>query len=490
MQKTRHHGKIQPAQGRPMSQPSSIHVVPQRPAKSLLKTLCGYAFPLILGIQTMSQPAQADVQVTVSPSPVKIFDYTTKLGIKGWHVETPDIPVLTLAVTFKEAGDKNDPQGLNGVAEFLSGMLDEGAGNYDSVKFKELLLEKNIRLGLSQNSDSFTITMRGTKDNIQDMFDILTLILTKPRFDHDAFNRVKEQILTSLSQNLHSENAVAGDTFNKQAFAGHPYSHTTQNAIDGTRKIKREHLIQFMKDYLTIDKIQVVSAGDISSQDIETKFDSALKDLPASGQASTVGFADLKTTGGVTVVDMDIPQSVVLFYQPGLDRKDKDFYAAYIMNSILGDGMFKSRLWDEIRENRGLAYGISSSLQWTQHSNYIIGSTATANKDAGEVVKIIREEWQKMKDAGANQKELDFVRERMVGSYPLGFTSTPQIVGLMKNYMTDGLPTDFINNRNDLIRAVTLDDVNRVAKSLLQPEKLSFIIVGKPEGLPKDGEKK
>ena len=95
-----------------------------------------------------------------------------------------------------------------------------------------------------------------------------------------------------------------------------------------------------------------------------------------------------------------------------------------------------------------------------------------------------------MKDAGANQKELDFVRDRMVGSYPLGFTSTPQIVGLMKNYMTDGLPTDFINNRNDLIRAVTLDDVNRVAKSLLQPEKLSFIIVGKPEGLPKDGEKK
>lgn len=485
--KTQLHGKIQPAQGRFMS-----HIPPRKSLlqRATLKILCGCAIPLILGTPAMSQTAQADSQVAVSPSPVKILDYTTKLGITGWHVETPDIPVLTLAVTFKDAGDKNDPQGLNGVAEFLSGMLDEGAGNYDSVKFKELLLEKNIRLGLSQNSDSFTITMRGTKDNIQDMFEILTLILTKPRFDDDAFNRVKEQILTSLSQSLHSENSVAGDTFNKQAFAGHPYSHTTQNTIDGTKKIKRENLVQFMKDHLTLDKVQVVSAGNISSKDIQAKFDEALKNLPTTGKANTVGFADLKTTGNVTVVDMDIPQSVILFYQPGLDRKDKDFYAAYIMNSILGDGMFKSRLWDEVRENRGLAYGISSSLQWTQHSNYIIGSTATANKDAGDVVKIIREEWQKMKDKGADQKELEFVRERMVGSYPLGFTSTPQIVGLMKNYMTDDLPTDFINKRNDLIRAVTLDDVNRVAKSLLQPEKLSFIIVGKPEGLPKDGSKK
>ncbi len=438
----------------------------------------------------MTQPVFAETQGAVSPSPVKIQDYKTKAGIAGWHVETPNIPVLTLALTFKDAGDKNDPKGLNGVAEFLSGMLDEGAGNYDSAKFKELLLEKNIRLGVSQNSDSFTITLRGTKENIQDLFDILTMILLKPRFDDDAFNRVKEQILTSLSQSLHSENSVAGDTFNKQAFAGHPYSHTTQDTLEGVRKIKRENLIQFMKDFLTFDKIQVVSAGDISFQDIQAKLDTALKDLPASGKASTVGFADLKTTADVTVVEMDIPQSVILFYQPGLDRKDKDFYAAYIMNSILGDGMFKSRLWDEVRENRGLAYGISSSLQWTQHSNYIIGSTATANKDAGEVVKIIREEWQKMKDKGANQKELDFVRERMVGSYPLGFTSTPQIVGLMKNYMTDGLPTEFINQRNDLIRAVTLNDVNRVAKSLLQPEKLSFIIVGKPEGLPKDGAQK
>lgn len=265
----------------------------------------------------MTQPVFAETQGAVSPSPVKIQDYKTKAGIAGWHVETPNIPVLTLALTFKDAGDKNDPKGLNGVAEFLSGMLDEGAGNYDSAKLKELLLEKNIRLGVSQNSDSFTITLRGTKENIQDLFDILTMILLKPRFDDDAFNRVKEQILTSLSQSLHSENSVAGDTFNKQAFAGHPYSHTTQDTLEGVRKIKRENLIQFMKDFLTFDKIQVVSAGDISFQDVQVKLDTALKDLPASGKASAVGFADLKTTADVTVVEMDIPQSVILFYQPG-----------------------------------------------------------------------------------------------------------------------------------------------------------------------------
>lgn len=419
----------------------------------------------------------------VRPSSVKVLDYKTTLGISGWHVEAMDIPVLTISICFRNAGDKNDPAGLAGVAEFLCNMIDEGAGEYNSVNFKGLLLKKNIRLSISQNSDSIFVNLRSTRENIKDLFEILTLILTKPRFDDDALARVKKQILTSLQQSLHSENQIASDTFNQQAFPQHPYGRSTQTDIAGIQKITKADLQKYMKERLALDQIRITSAGSISVEDLKACIDTAFKNLPATAAPSTVRDIEPTYTGQITVVDMDIPQSVILFYQPGLARKDKDFYAAYVLLKILGDGGFKSRLWDEVRENRGLAYGIDSDLRWSQHSYYTIGSTATANANAGQVVEIIRKEWEKIKDKGVTQKEVDFAIERLTGAFPLGFSSTPQIVGLLNNYQQDGLDPDFINRRNDQIRKVTVDDVNRMAKTLIQPDKLSFIIVGKPEGL-------
>lgn len=433
---------------------------------------------------TQSLYAASSKTEVITPSPVKVLEYKTNLGIIGWHVETPDIPVLTLWLSFRNAGDKNDPDGLAGLAEFLCSMMDEGAGSYNSVNFKALLLEKNIRLSVSQNSDSVFVTLRSTKDNIADLFEILTLILTKPRFDDDAIARVREQILTTLQQGLHSEHQLVSDTFNQQAFKGHSYGRGMKAEIEGVRKIKKENLQDYMKARFTRSQIQITSAGDISVNDLKKHLDTALKDLPEKGIASTVPDIEPACIGNITVVDMNIPQSVILFYQPGLPRQDKDFYAAYVLGKILGDGGFKSRLWDEVRENRGLAYGIDSDLRWVQHTHYMIGSTATANANAGKVIDIIRQEWQKIKEHGVTQKEVDFVKERLTGSFPLGFSSTPRIVAILNNYQQDGLGADFINKRNDLIRKVTVDDVNRLAKTLIQPEKLSFIIVGKPEGLP------
>ncbi len=440
---------------------------------------------LIIGTTLMTDSLHAAQESSVvTPSPVKVIDYKTELGLAGWHVETPDIPVLTISICFRNAGDKNDPEGLKGLTEFMCGMLDEGAGIYNSGNFKALLLEKNIRLSISQNSDSVFITLRSTKDNIKDLFDILTMILMAPRFDDDAMARVREQILTSLNQSLHSEGQVASDTFNQQAFKNHPYGRSTIVEIEGIKKIKREDIQKYLKERLARDQIKITSAGNLTVNELKNYLDNALKELPEKAVPSTVKDVEPIYTGDITVIPMDIPQSLILFYQPGIKRHDKDFYAAYVLNKILGDGGFKSRLWDEVRENRGLAYGIDSDLRWIQHSEYMVGSTATANANAGQVVEIIREQWRKVKESGVTQKEKDFVIERLTGAFPLGFSSTPQIVGLLNNYQQDDLEADFINKRNEMMRRVTLEDLNRLARNLIQPDKLSFIIVGKPEGLP------
>lgn len=447
-----------------------------------LSSLC---LPLMTGTPLMINSVHADQKTPIiTPSPVKVIDYKTDLGIHGWHVETPDIPVLTLSICFKNAGDQNDPKDIAGTTEFLCGMLDEGAGQYNSVNFKALLLEKNIRLSISQNSDSAFITLRCTKENIKDLFEILAMVLTSPRFDADALARVREQILTSLQQSLHSEGQVVSDTFNQQAFRNHTYGRGVKMEIDGIKKIKKEDLKKYLKDRFCQDQLQITSAGAISLDDLKKYIDSSLKGLPEKAVPTTISHTNVVYTGDITVIPMDIPQSVILFYQPGVQRKDKDFYAAYVLSKILGDGGFKSRLWDEVRESKGLAYGIDSDLRWVQHAEYTVGSTATANANAGHVIEIIRQEFRKIKEMGVTKKELDFVVQRMTGAFPLGFGSTPQIVGLLSNYQQDDLGADFINKRNDLIKQVTLDDVNRVAKTLIQPDKLSFIVVGKPEGLP------
>jgi zinc protease len=417
----------------------------------------------------------------------KVQEFKTPAGLKGWLVSTPDIPVLTVQLTFLNAGDKNNPKGMAGLSDFISAMMDEGAGAYDAQAFKQLLLEKNIQFRASSSSDHFSIQLRCTKDNIADLFDIMKLILFQLRFDKAAMDRIKQQMQTSLQQSLHAESTVVMDAFRQQAFPNHPYGTGTQTHLDDMPAITKEAMEQYIKDWFTQENLQITVAGAIDESQLSKHLDDILGKLPTTGHKNTVGHKDLITPGDVKVVDMDIPQSVIVFYQPGIARSDPDFYATYILCKILGDGGFKSRLWDEVREKRGLAYYIDADLKWSPHANYLVGSTGSANASVKEVIDLIRQEWEKILEKGVTQEELDFVKERMIGSYPLGFTSTKQIAGVLNQYQQDGLAPDFIAQRNNYIKKIALDDVNRVAKKLIQPKNLSFIVVGKPEGILSKG---
>ncbi|HET7593999.1 MAG TPA: pitrilysin family protein, partial [Stellaceae bacterium] len=171
------------------------------------------------------------------------------------------------------------------------------------------------------------------------------------------------------------------------------------------------------------------------------------------------------------------------FGQPGIKRDDRDWYAAYVVNHILGGGGFSSRLTAEVREKRGLAYSVYSELDPMQHSGVILGGVATQNDRVAQSIDIIRAEWRRMRDAGPTEKELDDAKTFLTGSFPLSLDSTGHIAGILVAIQRDRLGIDYIDRRKTLIESVTLDDAKRVAHRLLDPDKLSFVVVGSPDKL-------
>lgn len=443
----------------------------------------------ITGTYAMSHKPATEQEPAIQASKIKIDDFKTNKGIPVWLVENQDIPVVSLSICFKNAGSKSDPLGKVGLSNFLAQILSEGCGDFNAFSFKKYLLEHNINLSIDQTVDEFIFEFRVPKHDIKAAFYAIKMMLTKPCFSADAMERVKQQFLTMLNQSLHSEKAVAVNLKNQRAFPNHPYGRSVEENIRDLPTLTPDDLKKYMMENFSIDQLIVAASGAIDQSQLATFLDDIMDSLPEKRAQTTPASIEPVSPGIVFVKEMDIPQSFILFFQPSLSRQDPDFYAALVMMKILGDGIFDSRLGVEVREKRGLAYGINASLSWNVHSSSIIGSVATQNSSVAQVIQIIKDQWELIKKNGIAAEELAFTKEKMIGAYPLSFGTTIQIIGMLRRQQLDGMGADFVNIRNELVQKVTLDDVNRVAKKLINSEKLTFIVVGKPEGL-KIGESK
>jgi zinc protease len=188
-------------------------------------------------------------------------------------------------------------------------------------------------------------------------------------------------------------------------------------------------------------------------------------------------------TGGVTVIDYPSPQSVALFGHEGIGRDDPDYFAAHVLNHVLGGGGFESRLMDEVREQRGLTYGIGTSLVPKDHAALWLGSVASANETVAEAIGVVRDIWADVATNGVTDAELDSAKTYLTGEYPLRFDGNAEIASILVGLQMIGLPRDYVVNRNAYVEAVTSEDVQRVAGRLMDADALTFVVVGEPEGL-------
>ncbi|MDW3118181.1 MAG: pitrilysin family protein [Roseovarius pacificus] len=412
---------------------------------------------------------------------VNIKEMTTPGGIDAWLVEEHSIPFVALELRF-QGGTSLDPDGKEGLTSLMVGLLEEGAGDMDARSFAREAEALAASFNYDASDDTVGISARFLSENRDQAVALLRESLINPTFEQSAIDRVRGQVNSIIRSNQKDPRDIAGDAFAKLVYGDHPYGRPEFGTLESVANLTRDDIVAAHKAALTRERLYVSAVGDITEDELATLLDKLLLDLPETGP-DMPGAADINLPGGVEIVDYDTPQSVVMFGQPGIDRDDPDFFAAYVLNHILGGGSFESRLMNEVREKRGLTYGVYSYLVDKENAQLWLGSVASANSRVAEAINVISAEWERIRDEGVTEEELADAKTYLTGAYPLRFDGNAPIANIAVNMQMEGLDTDYIANRNDMVNAVTLDDVNRVARELLDPSKLTFVVVGKPEGL-------
>ncbi|WP_353858765.1 pitrilysin family protein [Azospirillum formosense] len=404
-------------------------------------------------------------------------------GIEAWLVEDHKVPVIALEWAFEGAG-ASDPKGKEGLANLAARTLDEGAGPYDSQAFAARLQDNAIALGYDAGRDAFGGSLRTLSDRRDEAFELARLSLAEPRFDAEAVERMRAAILSSLRRDQADPNYVARRLFYSTAFAGHPYGEEIRGTLESLPAITPDDLRGFVKGNFGRDRLVVAAAGDITPEDLGRALDHVFGALPATASNSaTIPDVEPKGLGETLVATRPTAQTVMLMGQPGLKRSDPDWYAATVMNYVLGGGGFGSRLMEEVREKRGLSYGVYSYLIPMDHSALVMAGGNTVNAKAGQALDIMRQEWKRMAEQGVTDEELADAKTYLTGSFPLQLGSTQAIAGILLQVKRDKLGIDYLDRRDAFINGVTQADVQRVAKRLLDPNRLLTVLVGRPEGV-------
>ena len=402
-------------------------------------------------------------------------------GIEAYLISESSIPFLSLALHFK-GGAALDPAGKEGLAYMVSGLLDEGAGDLDSQAFRTELEDRAIRLSFEAQRDAFTGQLKTLSEQRDRAFELLRLALLEPRFDPEPVERIRNQIQAELRRRAEDPDYLVSRTWFETAFPGHPYGRPVEGTVDSLATITADDLRAFTRERLAKDNLIVGVSGDVTAKELGRLLDLAFGDLPEA--SAPVAIADTEPAGsGTIVVRRNVPQSRVIFGQEGLARDDPDFYAAYVANHLLGGGGFTSRLTEEIREKRGLAYSVYSYLYPMDHAPLWLGGVGTANAAVDESIRLMRKEVARMAAGDVEPKDLADAKTYLTGSFPLRLTSNDQIASMLVSIQVDDLGIDYLDQRNGYIEAVTLEDVRRAAARLYHPEDLLVVVVGKPEGL-------
>jgi zinc protease len=417
---------------------------------------------------------------TASAGAVTIDKVTSPGGITAWLVEDHSLPIVSLDVTFR-GGASLDPPNEAGLATLTMDLLDEGAGDLDSSAYQGKLEDLATSMEFSASHDTVDVDMRSTSGNLAESLDLLRLALLRPRFDSDAVSRVRGQLVAAVAHEAHDPHYIAERLLWNRAFEGHPYAQAVRGTPETIGHIGVADLRRFAAERFGRDVMLVSVVGDITPEALKAILDKTFGDLPAKAAAAAETDVAPRTSDDLLLANLPIPQSVVAFGQPGIKRDDPDWYAALLVNYVLGGGGLTSRLALEVREKRGLAYSVSTALEPLEHSGMLLGIVGTENAHVAQSIDIIRAEWKRMRDDGPTEKELADAKKYLTGSFPLSFDSTTRLASLLIALEEDRLGIDYIDKRAALINQVTLDDAKRVAKRLLDPAALSFVVVGAPQ---------
>ncbi len=418
--------------------------------------------------------------ITPSQAATKIQHLISPGGIEAWFVQDATVPLIAMEYAFA-GGATQDPADKPGVGNLVADTLDEGSADLDSKSFHERLERRAIELSFAVTRDYFRGSLRMLKDNKDEAFGLLHNALTSPHFDNVDVERIRSQIMSGLKRDTTNPNALAGRKFLELAFGDHPYGRQTSGTLESVPTITVADLKDYTHRVLAKDTLKIAVVGDVDPATLGKLLDQTFGDLPA--KASLVPVPDITAAKPPrrAFVPLDVPQTVITFGSPGIMRHDPNFMAGYVVNHILGGGGLSSRLYHDVREKRGLAYSIYGSLVWMEHSSLFIGNTGTRADRAGDTIDAIEKDVRRMAEDGPTQQELDEAKSYLKGSQMLALDTSSKLASGLLQYQLDRLPIDYLEKRNAIVDAVTLDQAKEAAKRLWGQGLLTVIVGRAPQ---------
>jgi len=408
--------------------------------------------------------AAAKIQHLISPG-----------GIEAWFVQDATVPIVAMEFAMS-GGAAQDPDGKSGVANMVADLIDEGSGDLDSRTFHERLERRAIELNFSVSRDFFRGSLRMLRDDKDEAFDLLRMSLSSPHFDGADVERIRTQVLSGLKRETSNPSALASRKFLELAYGDHPYGRPTNGNLQSVPRITVADLKDYVGRVLTRERLKIAVVGDIDAASLGRLLDQTFGGLPARSSLAPVPDIDATQPPQRAFIPLDVPQTVVTFGGPGIKRSDPDFMPAFVVNHILGGGSLSSRLYREVREKRGLAYSVYESLLWMDHSAMFVGNTGTRADRAGETVDAVTSEVRRIAEEGPTKQELDEAKSYLKGSRMLSLDTSAKLAGALLQYQLDHLPIDYIERRNALVDAVTLEDAKRAAQRLWGHGLLTVVV--------------
>ncbi|MGL4240924.1 MAG: M16 family metallopeptidase [Beijerinckiaceae bacterium] len=403
-------------------------------------------------------------------------------GVEAWLIEEHAVPLVAVEFSF-EGGAAHDPEGRSGAAHMTAALLDEGAGDLTAQAFHEQLDEFAVEMRFSAGRDRIDGSLKTLLKHQDEAYRLLSLALTRPRFDADAVDRVKAQVLAGLRRAINDPGSRSGEAWQARAFAGHPYARPVNGTVADVEAADRALFVGMAASLLTRRGLKVSIVGAIGPDAAAAMVDRVFGGLPEGEPLAQTPETVMGGLGEVEVIPLDIPQSTIRFGMPGLLISDPDYVPANVLNHILGGGSFTSRIWQEVREKRGLAYSVSSGLYPFRRAGVLLGGTATKNERAKEALDVIKDEFARMAANGPTEEELDKAKRYLIGSYALRFDTSSKIARQLDGLQVNDLGIDYPDRRNAEYAAVTLADLRRVGQRLLADGRMLVAVAGKPVGM-------
>ena len=413
--------------------------------------------------------------VLAARADVDIQEITSESGVTAWLVEDYTVPVINIRFAFT-GGSVQEPEGKEGLANLMTGLFDEGAGDLESAAFQERMDDAGGEMSFSATRDAIFGSLRMLAEDREEVLDLLRLAVTEPRFDQAPFERIRAQILTGLQSRERDPQHQGRLAFAKALYGDHPYGRSDEGTSETLAALSPDDVRALHERLFARSNLHVAVVGAIDAETLAEVLDEVFGDLPA--EADLVEIEPVEPALAQEVgFEFALPQSSLQLVYPGLARDDEDFFAAFLMNHVLGGGSFSSRLFNEVREARGLTYGIGSWLRTDDYTNSLNIATSTRSDRVTEALQVIEAEIARMIEDGPTEEELADAKRYLIGAYAINNLDTSASVArTLVELQRNDLGIDYISRREELINEVTREQAHEAARRLLSAEPALMVI--------------